>query len=326
MLGLTGCGYIGDPLPPSLNIPDRVSNLTVLQRGDKLIFDFTIPELTTDGIVLKNISGVDLRGGPGGAPFNMTAWVAGSKPIPVEADEAGPVHQQAPAREWIGQNLVFFVRVAGPKGRFSEWSNGQSLRITPPLPQPYDVKAEAVAAGVRVSWQPQSTELGVTYRVYRRDESPGGTPATEPSATLLDSVAGHEFIDRSAVFGKPYIYTVLASANSGGSQNESEISAPVSITPIDTFPPAVPAGVTAVAAPESIELSWERNTEADLRGYRVYRSVDGRPFDKVSDLIDTPSFSDRKIQSGMRYQYSVLSIDVSGNESSRSSPVEVTAP
>ena len=30
---LAGCGYIGDPLPPLLNIPARVTDLTAVQRG-----------------------------------------------------------------------------------------------------------------------------------------------------------------------------------------------------------------------------------------------------------------------------------------------------
>ena len=45
---------------------------------------------------------------------------------------------------------------------------------------------------------------------------------------------------------------------------------------MDTFPPAVPVGLMAVAGVNSIELAWQRNTEDDFAGYQVYRSTDGR--------------------------------------------------
>ena len=52
---------------------------------------------------------------------------------------------------------------------------------------------------------------------------------------------------------------------------------PAEITPKDKFPPEVPTGVTAAPGVNTIEVAWDRNTEADFKGYNVFRSVDGGP-------------------------------------------------
>ncbi|MGH9614602.1 MAG: fibronectin type III domain-containing protein, partial [Bryobacteraceae bacterium] len=106
---------------------------------------------------------------------------------------------------------------------------------------------------------------------------------------------------------------------------ESVTAASKPIIPVDTFPPAVPSGLTAAAGVSSVELAWERDTESDLKNYIVYRSAAGGPFEKIAE-VNTPSYSDLKVQSGKDYSYEVSAIDQLGNESERSKPVEAKAP
>jgi len=58
----------------------------------------------------------------------------------------------------------------------------------------------------------------------------------------------------------------------GDAYAESEIPAPLSFNPEDHYPPAVPAGLTAIPAIRSIELVWQRDTDKDLAFYSVYRN------------------------------------------------------
>jgi fibronectin type 3 domain-containing protein len=58
----------------------------------------------------------------------------------------------------------------------------------------------------------------------------------------------------------------------------------------------------------------------------VYRSADGQPPARLGELVTTPAYSDRVVQSGKRYRYEVTAVDQKGNESARSAPVEATAP
>ena len=57
--------------------PSRVTDLTVVEHGDQLDIDFTIPPLTTEGLPLKEIGGVELRVGPTPTNgWNVDEWAA----------------------------------------------------------------------------------------------------------------------------------------------------------------------------------------------------------------------------------------------------------
>ena len=98
------------------------------------------------------------------------------------------------------------------------------------------------------------------------------------------------------------------------------------ITPVDVFPPAVPTGLAAIPGVAGIELSWNPDTEPDLRGYVLYRSVNGGPLEKTGGLLPTPAYSDHAVETGKRYRYQVSAVDQLGNESARSPVLEIGAP
>jgi len=302
---LSGCGYVGEPLPPALNIPAKVTDLRAIERVDKLVIQFTIPALTTDGIALARLGRVELRAGPAPeGPFDIERWAAQARLLEVAATQPGAVQLAVPAQPWVGRELIVGVRVASRKGRFSEWSNLVVLPVAPPLAKPAALKAEATPGGVHLSWQ---APPGAAFRVYRNAE-----PLSETQAL--------DYLDATAQYGASYKYSVQAVLPNA----ESEISDPVQITFQDRFPPAVPTGLTAIAAAQSIQLSWDRNTEPDLKGYYLYRATQDGPFLKIGSLLDTPSAGDRTLESGQRYRYAVSAVDQSGNESALSAPVEIT--
>ena len=136
-----------------------------------------------------------------------------------------------------------------------------------------------------------------------------------------------EWTDSGTEFGKRYTYLVQSIVTVGDrKQAESDLSDEATIVPRDIFPPAAPKGVQASIAPNSIELNWERNTEEDLNGYRVYRAEGNGAMEKVGDVSVVPSYSDRKVEHGKTYRYAISAIDQAGNESPRSAPVDVAMP
>jgi fibronectin type 3 domain-containing protein len=304
---------VGDPLPPSLNIPVTISDLRAFQSAGKLKVAFTAPGVTTDRVSMKRLGEVELRIGPESAN-----WATEARRIETGVEQPGAAHLEIPVRDWVGQEVLVRVRVASSKGRFSEWSNTVRLSVLPPLGIPADVKAEGSAAGVRLTWAAPEPRPGLAWRIFRR------APDQE-KPELLGTSDHAEYIDATAPYGKTYEYSVQAAMKAGDAEAESEVSKPAAIPFEDRFPPAVPSGLTAIAGLQSIQLVWNPDTEPDLKGYYVYRSVGGEAFTRVGELLESPSYTDRAVEAGKRYRYAVSAVDQLGNESARPAPVEVLA-
>jgi len=316
-LVLVGCGYVGPVLPPSPQLPNTIANLEAIERGDQIVITFATPIRTTDNLAIKQFSEVDLRIGAASIPFDFDQWAAAAQrydiepPPPNDPDDPKPVAMEKtiPASPWIGKRVAVAVRTAvKKKDHYSSWSNRAVLQVVPPL-KPPEAKAVATAHGVLVTWTVQGS--GVEYRVSR--EGPGDQQPVE-----LGTSKTQDYLDTTAQYDTPYTYIVVATEHSA----ESLPSKTVSITPIDKFPPSVPASITALPAPDSIEVSWQRSPEPDLKGYYLYRSVNGGPFERVADLLTLPTYSDRKVEHGKTYRYEVSATDQKGNESAKSAPAE----
>jgi len=301
---------VGEPLPPALMMPRPVRDLRVVESGTSIVAEFTIPELTTENLELKSLQSVELYAGPNTNPFRQEAWLAGAKKMMVPSNTPGAVTYEFLANEFVGKEIVIGVRATGPKGKTSGWSNFAALTVIPALAKPTALKAEALPQGVKLSWQ----GAGPRYRVFRILQ--GAPPA------VLGDADQPTFTDPEATFGTEYRYMVMATS---GDTHQSVMSETETIVPKDTFPPSVPVGLTPVQGVRTIELAWERNTEADLRGYYVYRADTG-PMQRVAGPIDSPAFSDGGVQTGRRYRYAISAVDVNGNESAQSAPVEAEAP
>ena len=310
-----GCGYVGDPLPPALNIPQRIGDLKAVEVGDRIELEFTLPTLTTEGIVLKTLGGVDLRAGKATNPFEADKWAETAKVIEMSSELPGKVKKSLSAKEWAGQEIFIGVRAMNAKGRTSGWSNFVSLTVVPPMGKPV-VTAASDPEGLKLQWTSGGTAAPV-FRVFRK-----GANDKEP-VQLAEVPGASEYTDKTAEYGTKYSYTVVAI----NGEARSDPSEPVEFAAVDTFAPSVPGGVQAIVGVNTVELAWERVMESDLRGYRVYRMVEGgSEWERVTDLVDVPTFSDKAPVAGKKASYAVSSIDVRGNESGRSAPVEIAVP
>jgi hypothetical protein len=314
LLTLTGCGYLGEPLPPQANIPARVADLAAVQRGANLIVQFTAPHITTEGVAIKRGLTLDLAIGPGHEPFNPEAWAAGARHAQATADENRHVRCEVPAGGWVGREVVMAVKAIGRNGKDAGWSNYAVVSVVAPPETPRNLAAQAVVEGVRLTWQ----AVGPAFRIFRRDG--GGALA------VVGNTERPEWTDATSEAGKPYVYLVQTIVKAGKQEAESMPSAEVQITPDDKFPPAVPVGLEAAESPVSIGLTWTANAEPDLATYRVYRALGDGAFGKVGESAGVPSFSDRNVEHGKRYRYVVSAVDKAGNESARSAAVQAALP
>ncbi len=310
---LAGCGSIGEPLYPALKIPQRVTDLSVVERGPNLDFNFTIDPRSTEGVPIEEIGGVELRAGPSPANgWSEDEWLKSSKRVDVPTpDQPGPVHAELPVASFVGREIVVAVRVMNPKGRDAGWSAFKTVQVEPPLATPSDFQVAASAKGVALSWR----AAGISeFRVYRKSEQ-------QLRPVVLATATEPSYVDISAEYGKTYQYSIQGVRGTV----ESDVAGPLTITPIDVFPPEVPSGLTASVGLGAVELAWARNTESDFKEYRIFRSEEGGPFVEIARGLDAPTYSDHAVQSGKHYRYQVSAVDQLGNVSAPSAPVEITA-
>jgi fibronectin type 3 domain-containing protein len=257
-----------------------------------------------------------LRIGTAGASFDAGAWAAGAKQVSGAKYSNGIAHYEIPSADWTGKDVTVGVRAIGSNGKAAAWSNFVSVAVIAPPETPRNVKVTDTAEGEHLVW----TAKGDSFRVFRRM---GEATDFLPVATAQQP----EWTDHDVDFDKLYAYRVQTVVNlAGGKEAEGEMSAEVGVTPQDVFPPAAPAGLAASAAPSSIELSWNPNTERTMGTYRVYRSTGGGAFENVADGVAIPAYSDRTAEHGKSYRYQVTAVSRTGHESPRSETVEITLP
>jgi hypothetical protein len=311
---MAGCGYEGAPLPPLANLPRRITGLSSTQRGARLLVRFTPPQLTTEGLPIKPPLALDVRIGPGTEPVEESVWAASATKLPRGELANGAATYEAPVTDWTGKEVIVGVRAIGSNGKSSGWTFGATF-IVPELQMPSGVHADNTEQGIRLTWNaPESA-----FRIFRRT-------GNDPLQPIAD-VSRPPWTDTSTQFGQQYTYAVqaivkLPESATAGHEAESELSAQVSFTPKDEFPPATPSGLRAAAAPRSIEISWNGNSEADLAAYRVYRGVAGGPLQRVAE-VEVPAYSDPNVEPEKIYRYAVAAVDRSGNESTQTAPVEL---
>ena len=307
---LEGCGVVGDVLPPTLNLPMKATDMTAVEHGDRIQVGFKMPTMTTEGQMLRHPPEIDLRIGVAPADPNDTkAWAAHAARIRVTAPQAA-----IPVAPWVNKKVAIGVRLLNSHGKDAGWSPLLMVTIIPPLQPPQKLEASSQPAGVHLQWISSAPR----FRVFRH----------EAAAQGFEQIATPEKpeYDDPVDFGKEYSYFVQALAPAGDGTAESDDSTTVTITPKDVFPPAAPTGLNFILGGKTIELTWLRNTESDLAGYRVYRAFENNSFERITDTQTSTSYSDHNIEPGKHYRYAVTAIDLSGNESKMSAPVTVTAP
>jgi hypothetical protein len=130
-------------------------------------------------------------------------------------------------------------------------------------------------------------------------------------------------------FGVERCFIVRAVDAVSGAIAQGAASPKACITPRDTFPPAVPKSLGAIAGAGVINLIWEANTEPDLAGYIVLRGE--APGDTLQAITPLPvretTYRDTTVRPGVRYVYVVVAADTADpqNVSGQSNRVEETA-
>jgi hypothetical protein len=95
-------------------------------------------------------------------------------------------------------------------------------------------------------------------------------------------------------------------------------------SPEDVFPPATPRNFTLIGGGDGqAHFRWEKNIEIDIKGYRIYRSINNiNDFKLLVELIQT-EYVDRFLEYDSVYYYYSTAIDFTGNESDPTSIIDI---
>jgi len=336
------CGKKGPPLPPLVHLPVAPGDFIASRHGARAEVRFVVPGTNTDGSKPADLVRVDVyaissadsvtddevvrRGRRiGTLEINPPPDPDEDPDAPRPADEkatgidqgaAGEVRESIPDAD--GAGIRYYVSVGvnkrgrrGPLTRRSAVPLGPAPSAPPPPKITYDEKA------ITVAWPDAATDQqSAGIEVY--DATSGKRLTDKP-------VTESSFADQRIEWGAERCYALGRLAELERLPIESEPSDKICVTLKDSFPPAVPTGVTAVAAEGSVNLIWNANAEKDLAGYLVLRGVGGEKPKSITPIpIQETTFRDT-VPSGTRATYAIQAVDKAGNISAMSETTEETA-
>jgi len=151
---------------------------------------------------------------------------------------------------------------------------------------------------VRVTW---TAAWEAAFRIYRGPRRNAPCAARQRYRT---AIRGRDNRVRQD------IYILLRASHD---KVESDVTGPATVTPKDEFPPAPPAGLAVSVSGDLDRTVVARNTESDFKEYRIYRSLEDGPFERIAAGLGGARFiRNRKLISGKRYRYRVTPLTRAG--------------
>src|SRR5579863_2396267 len=77
-----------------------------------------------------------------------------------------------------------------------------------------------------------------------------------------------------------------------------------------------------------VNLSWNESTSQNVAGYNMYRGPDGVNWQRMNSggLIASTLYTDSAASNGSTYYYAATAVNISGEESCKSTPIEMVIP
>jgi hypothetical protein len=166
-------------------------------------------------------------------------------------------------------------------------------------------------------------DLRWSYTPISDDNFDLATPVEEGVPQPLKSGTQQRVVLHGLSRGRPYYFAIRSVDNRG---NWSALSNIVKWDwSLDASPPLPPRHVRATRESDGVLVQWDANTEGDLAGYNLYRTVDAASTERVNDaLITETSYVDADVPSDAQtVSYELTAVDARGNESAQAAPSQV---
>jgi len=308
----------------------RMTDLEMMKRGTKIASVAVKTPRDADAVVEKDESADEAEPTVGeGVEQGAASAVAEAITASVlegDADIDGPL-LGPPAVSQLRTYIGVGVDRRGRPGQFSRRVS-VPLQLPPPPPPPLAIQYEEKK--IVITWKPdeRSAENVLPSRAFG--------PLLAPVVyNLYDATTGvrlnpqpireNGYEDYRMDWGTNRCYLVRALTVVARLSVESEASGPLCEMLVDSFPPAAPKGLNAVATDGAINIIWDANTEPDLAGYLIFRAIGASPLVQITSTpVSDASFFDG-VQRGLKFTYAVRAVDKAGNVGPLSDPVEETA-
>jgi hypothetical protein len=282
-LFFSGCASPGPPRPPSLKLPQLVTDLTADRSGDQVVLHWTAPAKTTDGLAIETAVTAKIcrttlpTGSTVTAVLCIPTLRVPTKPGAATAADSLPASLTS---DPVGL-ITYWVEIENASGHSAGPSNFAFAASGSAPPVLQNLRAIAVAEGTMLEWAPTSpnSPASALVELDRMNPTLAATRQSnaKPRASQPLQLAGAEAaevrlraraaaetgaeptgtIDRTARFGQTYRYTAQRVRTVQIGKHALELrgaaSAPVTLTLRDIFPPAPPSGLAAIPGISSTE-------------------------------------------------------------------------
>jgi fibronectin type 3 domain-containing protein/predicted small lipoprotein YifL len=339
-LALAACGKRGPPVAPERKQPAAVADLSAAVTGDGVRLRFTLPRVRADRSPVKELRRAEVYrrleiedesapsrpavlsfGGLFGGLTQLPGFDRVADILLAQSESERPPGVQVTGNQVaytdsrglvVGRRYTYVVVAVDAQGRPSPPSNRIAVAMAAPPEAPTGLAAEPGDREVHLTWSAperridgSAIDAGLLYNVFR-----GATADARPARPLNpEPLATPDYTDIGLQNEATYYYSVQALVAPAGPS--SRPTAAVAATPEDTTPPAQPRGLVAVAAGTGIRLAWEAVGDADVAGYRIYRSTTaGRGYQPLLPaLSSSTTYVDSDVRAGQTYYYVVTAVD-----------------
>ncbi len=330
----SACGKRGDPLPPSLVVAEKISDLRLVVKPGERFLAWSMPKKNSDGTKPVDLTAFKIRMKKVAKDLDSCRFCDEGffdyKTINLLKPESGyqlGTTFYLPVPEIMSNFVyVFSVTSLNSRGWSSEVSNKLALFSLPEISPPTRVELSPSASVVELSWQapqlPADFSGKLYYRVYRRQ------PEISDSSWRLitpSPVSGAHFIDVGLNDWHAYEYVITAIVAIEKTSSESYYSEIAHIVPGDYSAPAQPENLSAFYYESGIQLIWNPSAASDLAGYKVYRRDQISGLEKIVAVIPPlrHEYFDVDVVSGRTYFYRVTAFDSSDRKNESESTPEV---
>ena len=216
----------------------------------------------------------------------------------------------------LSNGKTYFYKIVGLDyfGRNSKYS--EIYKVTPKdqtaPPSPKFLKNKVDFLNVKLNWENVYATDIAGIHVYRSIHHDVGF--VRVNKQLLD-IGINEYVDVVEKPGKYYYY--VAAIDSSGNEGDSFLTL---ANVLDIYPPEKPRGLYTESDTGRITLHWLPNTDEDLMGYQVFRTVDKDSKNRyvllnATPFIDTTYIDSLPKSAKNKFLYRVAAIDSAFNRS-----------